>query len=353
MTGHATSSRQAGEPRRRLPCRAPAAPLPAGLILGLAVLAAGCGPKPASQTSQPPRVEQMTSGPIALTITVDPPAVDFSRDTLITIRAIGPTNLAVRVPSLQGRLAGFTLSGEFDREPSHSGSRVTVEHCARLTPVLNDEYRLGPLAITYTDQSRQPPAAGWFSTRPLVLSAGAATNGPAADIGDIRGLIRVFPPFRTVLLYFLAAVAIAAGAFGLWRLSRRIHREIQLARMSPKERALTELAELLARRLTETEHVREFYYELTMIVRRYIERAHRVRAPEQTTEEFLTAASRDPRFTPPVIARLRAFLQAADLVKYAAVRPEAGAVEQAVQTARSYFETDEAEAAAPEGPPRV
>jgi hypothetical protein len=75
-------------------------------------------------------------------------------------------------------------------------------------------------------------------------------------------------------------------------------------------------------------------------VRCYIERAHAVRAPEQTTEEFLAAVSRDSRFGPAVVERLRAFLRAADLVKYAAQRPEPAAVDQAVATARSYVETD-------------
>ena len=38
--------------------------------------------------------------------------------------------------------------------------------------------------------------------------------------------------------------------------------------------------------------------------------------------------------------RLRAFLQAADLVKYAALHPTPEIVSQAVDTARRYVETD-------------
>jgi hypothetical protein len=41
-----------------------------------------------------------------------------------------------------------------------------------------------------------------------------------------------------------------------------------------------------------------------------------------------------------VLATLRAFLQAADLVKFAADRPADEAVDRAVSTARAYIQTD-------------
>jgi len=113
--------------------------------------------------------------------------------------------------------------------------------------------------------------------------------------------------------------------------------------MSPRERALEELAELMARDLVGKNMVKEFYLELTMIVRRYIERAHAIRAPEQTTEEFLAAVSSDNRFGQEVINRLRLFLEAADLVKFAAYHPESDAISRATETARSYVVTDAAD----------
>ena len=65
------------------------------------------------------------------------------------------------------------------------------------------------------------------------------------------------------------------------------------------------------------------------------------------SEEFLIAASRDPRFGPEVVRRLRDFLQSADLVKFAAYQPPAGATDGATETARGYIQSDaEAQAAA-------
>jgi hypothetical protein len=124
--------------------------------------------------------------------------------------------------------------------------------------------------------------------------------------------------------------------------------------MSPRERALRELSALLAKDLIAHDQPKEFYLELTMIVRRYIERQHAIRAPEQTTEEFLVAVSQDSRFPPPVLMRLRAFLEAADLVKFATHRPAPESAREATGTAKEYIQTDASEpspiAATPNGP---
>ena len=112
--------------------------------------------------------------------------------------------------------------------------------------------------------------------------------------------------------------------------------------MSPRERALRELNELLARDLIGHGRVKDFYIELTMVVRRYIERRHAIRAPEQTTEEFLIAVRDDPRFRDDAGRKLGEFLKAADLVKFAAHRPSGEDVNAATSTARRYIEADAA-----------
>jgi hypothetical protein len=130
-----------------------------------------------------------------------------------------------------------------------------------------------------------------------------------------------------------------AAALGLILLGlRRLKRVVRERRMSPRERALAELDRLLRRNLVGRGNYKDFYIELTMVVRRYIEREHGVRAPEQTTPEFLEAAARHPRFPAAVLARLRVFLESADLVKFACATATPQAAGEAVQAARRYIE---------------
>ena len=108
--------------------------------------------------------------------------------------------------------------------------------------------------------------------------------------------------------------------------------------MAPRERALLELRELLERRLPEKGETKRFYVLLTGIVRRYIERRHKVRAPELTTEEFLKEATQHPAFTPETLTRLREFLDAADMVKFAGITASAETVAGSTDAARRYLE---------------
>ncbi len=336
----------------------------AGALLGLPLVlaaagliaAGGCRPRPAAaEAPPPPLVEEASSGPIACRITAES-AVRLDHDFLLTIRIRAPADTEVRLPNLDSRLEGFVVNGAYDREPVSEGGCVVREHCFKLTPTLAEEYRLGPLAISYSGRSRQapgetsaPPApadvrAGWFATRPMIFKAAAlAPDKTDPSIADILGPIHIYPAFKTVMFRLGLALLAAAALYGLWLAGRRIRREVQLRRMSPRERALHELSELIARDLIAKQRLKEFYLEITLIVRRYIERAHAIRAPEQTTEEFLAAAVRDARFSREVVLKLKTFLQTADLVKFAVLRPDAATVERTLQTARAYLETDEQE----------
>ncbi|MDD5677917.1 MAG: hypothetical protein PHW60_07995 [Kiritimatiellae bacterium] len=289
-----------------------------------------------------PRVEKTTSGPVELIITADPPQVHLDRDILLSIKTITPAKITVRLPSLDNRLAGFTLSGEFDREPVTQDGAIVREHCFRLTPLVAAEYRLAPMAVTYTDTSRPEAQESWFATRAFVFEvAPVGTEHPGATIRDIRGPVWIYPAFKTVAGWTAILALISAAIWALYRFSRRIHRAIQLRRMSPRERALNQLGELLKKDLVGKGKIKEFYTELTMIVRCYIEGAHSIRAPEQTTEEFLVTASHNPSFKPEVVNKLKIFLQTSDLVKFAVYQPDKEIIDRTLATAGDYIDTDE------------
>lgn len=327
---------------------------PAGQVrwFGIAMLAwalflcPGCGTHDdKTVVSSKPRVEQMSSGPIEVTITADPGTVRLDRDVMLSIRVSHPSDIAVTMPQIGDRLTGFVLRGVLGAEPVESEGTTTVGQRFRLSPIVADEYRLGPMAVVY-NKKRGISDEKWFATRPIVFEFISPVQGdPGDDISVEMRPVWIRPSLRTLVLYCLLAVAVIVALVILIRLIAGLHREQRLRRMSPRERALMELAELLRKNLVGKKRVKEFYLKLTMIVRRYIERRHSVRAPEQTTEEFLTTVSNDVRFAGDVVKKLKAFLEAADLVKFAGHRPEADDIERATSAARDYIESD-----SPQGP---
>lgn len=315
--------------------------LPALLAIGMA----GCGgPATVENANEGPLVLDMSHGPVSLVLRAEPRVVDLASDVILSIEITAPTEIEVAVPDLGGRLDGFVLNGAYTEQLSDRGGSRTTIHRARLTPVLSSGYRLAPMAIEYEDRSVSPPIKAWFPTRPVRFET--ATRPPGGAGQDIQGDVDpvwIPPTFRSVALLVLGLLLLAALLAVGVRLAMKVRRQVQLARMSPRERAMKELSLLLAKDLVGRDRVKDFYVELTCIVRRYIERAHAVRAPEQTTEEFLAAVAGDPRFGARVVATLREFLEAADLVKFAAHRPDQRAVDGAVNTAKDYIETDAAE----------
>ena len=76
---------------------------------------------------------------------------------------------------------------------------------------------------------------------------------------------------------------------------------------------------------------------LTGLVRSYIERKTGIHAPEQTTEEFLRDPATGKFFVTERAARLGQFLEAADMVKYAAQQPGGRDIDESVERAREFI----------------
>ncbi len=311
------------------------------LPLVAAALLSGCAPAKQENPAAPALERSLNHGDIELKITADPPYANLERDIWLTVRVTSPTGTMISIPSLDDRLSGFSVSRRFGRDPLSVGGRITRETCFLLRPKLAEEYRLAPFAISFRDATSGRD--GWFASPALVFSTTPLFEGEAP--GEMAPPIkprRIRQSGTALLKYLLFAVAVAGLLALVWLLARRIRLALALRRLSPLERALRELEMLLARDLPARAKVKEFYIEITRIVRKYIERSHGIRAPEQTTEEFLAAAMTDSRFDADSLGRLRGFLAAADLVKFAALIPVPAVVKNTADTARDYMVTDAA-----------
>ncbi len=85
--------------------------------------------------------------------------------------------------------------------------------------------------------------------------------------------------------------------------------------------------------------VKQFYVDLTGIVRRYLEQTTGVRAPEETTEEFLREISTHNAYGVEVRQRLQEFLVSADMVKFAGHQPSSDDIATALERARRFIRT--------------
>ncbi len=153
----------------------------------------------------------------------------------------------------------------------------------------------------------------------------------------------VFDDYKMYIYVLLAALAII-GFWIYWFVIRKrketLEEEPVYKALPPYEEAMYRLNELDEKLLWQNNKIKEYYSELTEIVRGYIERELNVPALENTTDEVLEMIKDFKKANTIVtseetIDKLKALLQEADLVKFAKSKPLALEIEEDRKDAQS------------------
>ena len=162
-----------------------------------------------------------------------------------------------------------------------------------------------------------------------------ATPAPTpAPLHDIYGAVWLFPyPLWMVVAAALAALALLALV--IWFVATRRRSKKQL---TPAERAFAELARL--RRDVAASDPYAFSIEVSDVLRVYLRDARGLSAPTQTSREFLETVRARNAFSDEEGEALAAFLEKADLVKFARLHAtpadSTALLEQAERLVRSH-----------------
>ena len=309
---------------------------PARILCALCVLCGALSPLAA----EPVRVADLSQDGVKLVVDAEPPAIDLGRDFFVTLTLTAPPGAAATLPDLRERFRGFRVAEDFSEAPvSDADGRTTYVTRWRLEPdpcAKGDEkrrYRLAPFVVTAGDVK--------FVTRGPVLFAPPAPREPVTGGIEIDPKPDA-PPFswKTAGIYAAVSVGVLLVLMVLYYVFRKIRQAVRVYRMSPIERAFYELDKLLRKGLPGRGLYKDFYVELTMVVRRYIERQYGVRAPHLTTDEFLREAGANAKFTETSLAELKVFLESADLVKFAGLEATPEMADGATGKARGYLTAD-------------
>ena len=276
---------------------------------------------------------------VSITVEPSPARVDVARDFEVTVTAVAPVGSTLAMPDLRDRFGGFSVAEDFAEEPlaGADGSTTYMSRWRLVPKPCEKVYRLAPFVVTVL---RDGTLSGSFYTAPVYFESPVARE-------VVTGGIEVdpkkdLPPLSWRLVRILAYIlfAVAAVVVAVWWTVRKILQKIKEHRMSPIERAMLELDRLLKKGLPGRGRYKDFYVELTMVVRRYIQRRHAVRAPNLTTDEFLRAAAENPAFSREALAELKQFLESADMVKFAGVEATPEMADDATGKAKDYLTTD-------------
>lgn len=170
---------------------------------------------------------------------------------------------------------------------------------------------------------------------------------------DIKGVTEVTTSWRDYI-GVIAGVAVAVIALVLLfvyllRKRKPVATEAPRPQESVDQRALRLLDELEAKQLWQQDKPKQYYTELSEIVRQYIEVRFDTNAMELTTDELLRKAKKHREMTF-FLQSLRPLLHAADLAKFAKANPLPQEHIEALELARNFVRVSKPKVVNPQNP---
>lgn len=298
-------------------------------------------------------------GPLRFRVHADKKAVDLIETLTLRVEAVAPEDVAVELPKLGAELGAFMVADYRTETPrlQDDGSMVYARTYV-LDPLVADVYELPPLTARFTMPAEADGKAGAeheLTTDPTKIEVRmpSAEFWQQLDIDDTAELSPVaqLQPARPWWQWAVASVAglllLVVLLVVLWR--RRRRRQVVVARVPPHVKALAALQALVAEDLVAKGDIEQFYHRISGILREYIEDRFGLRAPEQTTEEFMAALRMDDvAFSKQQRALLEDFLRHCDMVKFARHQPAAKEIQSTFDACKHFIvETTPAAPAAP------
>jgi hypothetical protein len=319
------------------------------IALGLACLAACAGePSGASQSAAavvpPGAVTKVTEhGPVKVTVQVWPHEPRLGDPIHLRLTAESQAGVSIDLPYQETALGRFRVS-TYDRSEHREGAtRIQVQDYELDAPS-SGRHRIPPFRLELID----PNAAGSGTApgKPVeILTEEIPLQIAEVDVAQTTATL---PPPRGTLDPEVGGrpwwTWVVAGLIAAWLvlgvlLVRRMRRQRAVRiKITAYDAAIARLHALEQRGAPSGDDADAWFVELSGIARRYLEARYDIRAPEQTTEEFLQEAGRAAELTPAHRDLLSAFMARCDRVKFANHRPDAEESLATLRAARGFVE---------------
>jgi hypothetical protein len=315
--------------------------VPAIVALLLAFVLALAGAAHASQTPSPD---------LSFRVTLTPDSITVGDPIAVVIEGAGPPGTTLLLPQLADSVGPFTV---LDAGPPVAGLRdgkVTVQRTAKVTRFRTGTASFPELHLLWVRAPGDTAVA--FST-PVPVRVKSLLTGPA-DVSKLHDLKPVVPLMRPRWwLWGLIAVGAAALIFAAWRYRRLLRRRRIAVEPPPPPPLPPEVAfelgleSLRQQRLPELGRVKDYYGELSLLFRRYIEDRLGFPAVEETRGEIVRSIEGRTDLRAEEAAGLGAWLAEDELVKFAKMGRLLGEVAAHTDRARAWVRATTAPPLAP------
>jgi hypothetical protein len=233
------------------------------------------------------------------------------------------SGITLTPPPIGANLGAFDVKDyQVDEATKLKDGRIKLESRFKLTTFTTGDYIIPPIPVKFVGLDGVPKFLISEPT-PIRVKSLLTESSDTADIRDLKGPIE---PRSSAMLYYILGGALAAllglAGYIYWRMKKKragLAEAIDLR--NPWEIAFEELAILKEKGYLTGGKFKQYYIELTEILRKFLGRMYDIPALDMTTEEFLGAIA-EKNMDSEIYARLKSFLGFADLVKFAKLIPE-------------------------------
>jgi hypothetical protein len=225
-------------------------------------------------------------------------------------------------PSLGG-LEGLTILGR-DVAPNKITIRLLVDHLETL--------KTGAISLAWLDKDKKPNKL-YADSVSLQVVSGLGDKPAEAQLRPLQDIVPVRPPWLRYVPWGLGVLGLilAAAVVSWWLKKRRRHLELAKVKEAPHLWATREIERLEAQKFFEKGKVKDFYFRLSEVLRRYLEAIRGFPAAEYTVEEIARYVQEDKD------RQLLVLLRQADLVKFADAVPTAARKDDELKAALAYI----------------
>ncbi|WP_422931994.1 hypothetical protein [Singulisphaera sp. PoT] len=319
-----------------------------GAMFLLVIAIAGCGGR-GNGGGQGDSIDRTAEkGPVKLFVRVSPREPRLSDLLQMDVSVESQPGVEIKPPAF-GQAVGDFLVRDYTERPAESGDKNKRRFHYELEPTHAGKHLIRSVAIEFADKRPGQDGKGaptLIETEPLEVNVTSEFGEGAPDLARLAPMVPPQAVASSLALWWVAGAIGVLAVVALVLIRRRKRKPVEPPRRSPEEIAHEALSLLLAEDLPSKGLIKEFYLRLTGIVRQYVEGTTGIRAPDQTTQEFLRDIRSREVFPAERSIRLANFLESADLVKYAGQVPEEGQIEQAIARAREFVNAAPAQAEA-------
>lgn len=320
-------------------------------LCGMLVLVTGCGTvdhsQKASSENSTNSIERTTQkGPVELLVRFSPREPRLSDVVEMDIEVHAKTGVEIKPPTFGQAVGDFVVrdyTERTDKSAPKDNTQTSRRFFYKLEPMSAGRHLIRSLSIDFVDnrpESEQKGATSTIESEPFEVNVTSELGDQVPNLANLDPMLPPRPISGTTAWgWWAVAVAVVIGIVAaVWLRRKRREKTTAPRQKTPEEIAHEAFAALLAENLPGQGLFKQFYVRLTGIVRTYIEGTTGLRAPEQTTEEFLREMRSRNVFSVDRSLRLKEFLEAADMVKFAGQQPDQEQIESATARAREFVD---------------